>query len=241
MATSAPRKAVLTVVGGAAHERMAAVTLPTFEAYGRRHGYDVIVADPVDGITAPWSKVTRMREALQTHDLVLWVDVDAALSGDAPDVAGYLAHSHTFQALALLTGGEHALLATGVWLMCRRPLAAEFLRDMLSYDQTDARDGLHEAAAIWELLGWTDFEQGCPAADGRAVYALGTLLLDGRWNARGFTVDATPVGDPAAPARPFAYHATGFWLKEQPDADELRVETLRWFVESDPSRPGVAP
>ena len=53
---------------------------PTFEAYCERHGYAYVEGPgPAEGDPRPisWHKLPLMRELLEAHDHVLWVDADA--------------------------------------------------------------------------------------------------------------------------------------------------------------------
>jgi len=68
---------VLTMYHGP-HAVLRPVTLLPLRSYAERHGYDLRVVDPVDGLPASWGKVAALREALDTYPVVAWLDADEA-------------------------------------------------------------------------------------------------------------------------------------------------------------------
>lgn len=224
-------KALVTIAAGEEHNRFWRVTRPTFQAYADRHGYDLIEAALEPGMPAPsWSKVVRLRELLDEYRLVLWVDCDAAISPDAPDIAAHLEDSHCFQALTLINyrpsgmqediaavlGFAPPLLCTGVWAVQQHPFAARFFDEI--WRQTDLLDtSLAEAAPVWRLLGVGEGLEMLSSRPEWLSFPTGTLLLNDRWNSR-------LVADPS-PAHVF--HATWDGASDQPD---LRVRLLEEFV-----------
>lgn len=207
-------KALVTMVDGAFHETIAAITLPSFERYAQRHGYDLIITTGLpDAPTVPWSKPTRVLQALDDYDFVAWIDVDAVVADDAPDISDRLLGTPAFQAFVWLPYSE-GFIATGVWALRRCPQATAFITDCLAQeDLLGANGGSHEAEAIWRLL------------DTNADYALGTTLLNERWNSRTF-------------ADAYIYHATGSRERREPTR---RLNLLRAFAEGDhPAPPSTA-
>ena len=215
-------QALVTIVDGSLHERFAEITMPTFRAYADRHGYDLVVADMTESPpSGTWSKAVRLRELIDSYEVVLWVDCDAAISPEAPDAARHVLDTHAFQALPFLNyqsvglerdwmadaGIVPTLLSTGVWLVHQHPFAVEFFDRLFActdlYDHPAA-----EAAAVWQILG----------ADGGSAHLLsvtGTILLTDRWNSR------------ETANRPHIFHATWMGAVEQP---ALRVDLLNEFV-----------
>jgi hypothetical protein len=247
-----PRHTLLTIADGRLHEQMAEITLPTFERYAERHGYALQVLDPVPGLDGEASKSVRLREALEDYDVALWVDVDAPLSSDAPDVTRYLVDAHAFQALTLIGYNpvgltedmrglrETLLLSIGVWAVARHPWAIRFLDDLQTQiagavdDERVARGVTPTAVGVWDLMGFGAIPHVKLAANGLLMYPLGTVLLNERWNSRGFYHEqmGKHLGASISPPQPFIYHATSGpdgILRQDP---ELRLWALRQFVDA---------
>lgn len=81
--------ALVTMYAGEA-EVLRDLTMPTFERYSDRHGFDLIEANPGDGSSPHLGKVTALRCALEDHDLAIWVDADAVIFDDAPGLAQWM-------------------------------------------------------------------------------------------------------------------------------------------------------
>ena len=69
----------------AAFAGVARQSVPTHAAYAARHGYSqVVIRGGFDcARPSPWSKLMFLRQQLTHHELVLWLDADAAVTGDA--------------------------------------------------------------------------------------------------------------------------------------------------------------
>ncbi len=83
------KRVVVTSVIGAAHAKLAEVTLPTIRAYADRMGADVKVLDAVlpehAGQTGHWAKFA-IHGLLDAYDEALWLDADIVASPRAPDI-----------------------------------------------------------------------------------------------------------------------------------------------------------
>jgi hypothetical protein len=169
-ALRAPRKRIVTI-GRGDHGRLLDVTLPTFERYATQHGWEVCVADAWPGVEPVWSKVWRIREAIEDADLVLWLDADCAILDDAPDLADEL-DADAFQALA--HDGRTGLSAA-LWMVRHEERACAFLADVMALrgcepaggekDQWAVREVLERRRAGTQLLAdrWGDNEGACVA------------------------------------------------------------------------------
>lgn len=107
-----------------AYHGIAAVSVPTHAAYAARRGYSQTVQR---GGFAPfraatWSKLLFLRHALDAAPLVLWLDADAAVTGDA-DLAELAPAGEAVVTVAADRNGVNA----GVMLWRRCPAAVELI------------------------------------------------------------------------------------------------------------------
>lgn len=141
----------LCSIGAGPHEALLEISRPTFEAYARRHGYELITSTRSDpGRPPAWSKVPMLREALDSFELVLWIDADAVIVDPTEDVA---ASFEAGRSLALVRHGEQQVPNTGVMLLRADDRARELL------DRTwNAERFVHhpwwENAALLHVLGY---------------------------------------------------------------------------------------
>jgi hypothetical protein len=127
---------LITAAGPQMYDVLHDLALPTFRAYADRWGYDVRATDlAVDGTgadrgaqRAKWAKIALLRQALEDHALVVWLDADVLLLRHDEDVAAHL-HPQHFQALVLEhVPSEHRVNPnTGVWVLRSGPAAFAFL------------------------------------------------------------------------------------------------------------------
>ena len=148
----------LCTIGAGPHEALLEISRPTFETYARRHGYELITSTRSDPRRPPaWSKVPMLREALESFELVLWIDADAVIVDGSEDIA---ASFEAERSLALVRHGEQQVPNTGVMLLRADDRARELLErtweakrfvnhpwwenaallDALGYDLPDALD-----------------------------------------------------------------------------------------------------
>jgi hypothetical protein len=168
------RRAIVTLARGPEHEELLELALPSFEAFGERHGYDVLVADIDSGRPASWDKVPALRAALAEYEEALWLDADTVIVDPSEDVP---VDERAWQALVEHATGDGFVPNCGVWYV-RAPMlpVLEQLWTMTGY----LNHGWWEQAAMLELLGY----RGRPVS--RPVHANGLLLhttfLDAGWN-----------------------------------------------------------
>jgi galactosyl transferase GMA12/MNN10 family len=141
----------LCSLGAGPHEALLELSRPTFEAYARRHGYELITSTEADPRRPPaWSKVPMIREALSAYELVLWIDADAVIVDGSEDVAAELRPDRF---LALVRHGEREVPNTGVMLW----RAGDPARELLDRTWNARRFVDHpwwENAALLDALGY---------------------------------------------------------------------------------------
>ena len=125
---------------------------PGMRELANRHGYVLRVVEPVAGLTAQWSKIPRLREALDAHERVLWLDADV-LVHDAGDDPLAVFDDDPRQWLALAYDGRIGI-NTGVWGMRAGPSARRLLDEMLQ--RLPQHPGAeHEQGALTTMLGYS--------------------------------------------------------------------------------------
>ena len=155
------RRALVTAAGPRMQQVLEEVSLPTFEWYGARWGYEVLPTWlPGDGYgsdsgaqDAKWQKIRLLREALTEFELVVWVDADVLIQRDDDDIASHL-HPDHFQAMALeQVPAEHRINPnTGVWLLRSGPAALAFLAEV---ELRGPQPGpWADQGAVLAALGW---------------------------------------------------------------------------------------
>jgi galactosyl transferase GMA12/MNN10 family len=141
----------LCSLGAGPHEALLELSRPTFEAYARRHGYELITSTEADPRRPPaWSKVPMIREALSAYELVLWIDADAVIVDGSEDVAAELRPDRF---LGLVRHGERKVPNTGVMLW----RAGDPARELLDRTWNARRFVDHpwwENAALLDALGY---------------------------------------------------------------------------------------
>ena len=120
------RKALCSI-GSGPHAALLALSEPTFRAYAERHGYELRTSTEPDPRRPPaWAKVPRLRELLETFELVLWIDADAVIVDDREDVAAELGPERQ---LAVVQHRHHNQLVPNTGVMLLR--AGTFSRALL--------------------------------------------------------------------------------------------------------------
>jgi hypothetical protein len=85
-------KKALCSLGAGDGADLLAVSGRTFAPYAERHGYDLHLRGELlaPELPPPWSKVPLILELLADHDLVVWIDADAAVVDPSRDIADEL-------------------------------------------------------------------------------------------------------------------------------------------------------
>jgi galactosyl transferase GMA12/MNN10 family len=78
-ATDTPSvKGVICSLATGTHRLLLAESAPTLMAYGKKHGWDVVISSETLTSRPPsWAKISLVRELLSAYPMALWVDADA--------------------------------------------------------------------------------------------------------------------------------------------------------------------
>lgn len=222
-----PSGALVTAAGPRMRSVLHDLALPSFRRYARRWNWSVVVKDlPSDGAgatpgaqQAKWVKLHLLRQALQSHQLALWVDADVLLLRQDEDLTMHL-HPEHFQAFVLeQVPSEHRVNPnTGVWLMRSCPQAFAFLD---AVEAAGPQPGpWADQGGVLAALGWDrgdDSYRWARPGPGNAFLA-GTGWLPPGWNqpylqdrrdAECFNSAAASYGDRPQVRDPHALHFMG--------------------------------
>jgi hypothetical protein len=143
----------LCTIGAGPHAALLEVSGPTFAAYARRHGYELITSTESDPQRPPaWAKVPLLREAVGSYELVLWIDADAVIVDGERDIADELEPDREL-ALVRHRRGDQLIPNTGIMLM----RGSDFVRELLDTLWGATRFIHHpwwENAALLAVLGY---------------------------------------------------------------------------------------
>lgn len=150
---SAPTR-VIASLGVGPHEALLRLAAATIEPYARRHGYALELHTGVVDATrpAPWSKVRILRDLVDRHEIVVWLDADLEIVDPRVDIASEL-DPGSFLGIV-----EHRYRASqfpnsGVMVLRGGERAAGFLDEVWALDAYIDHTWW-ENAAICELLGY---------------------------------------------------------------------------------------
>jgi len=166
-------------IGTGPHERLLRLAERSFRPYAKRHGYELhLHTEVVDASRpAPWSKVRILRDLLDRHQVVVWLDSDLVILDPRADIAADVPPDR-FLALVEHRIGAARFPNTGVLVL--RPDARPFLDEVWAQeDLVDHR--WWENAAICRLLGYELEPEPHPARETELARAH-THWLDPRWN-----------------------------------------------------------
>jgi hypothetical protein len=155
------------------------LVLPTFAAYARRHGFQLIVGDgDADGRPPPWGKVVLLRRLLDDVDEALWIDADAVILDDTVDLTRDVAPD-AYQALVRHVTHDGDMPNTGVWFL--RGQRGRDLLDAVWRREEYSHHRWWENAAALDLLGYS---LDPPVRALRETpWVAGTHWLSPTWNA----------------------------------------------------------
>ena len=195
------------------------LSLPGFETYASRHGWELVVSDD-DGLARgrppPWAKVTLLADLLRRFDLVAWLDADTLIVDGSRDLASELRFrrdlylvEHRHEATGEVTAN------TGVLMLRAGRWANRFLTAV--WEQEDlAEHRWWENGAVMRLLGYRIDPQ--PAGrERRTSWLRRVRFLDLAWN-------SIPHWQ-ASPA-PMIVHFAGLPLDERERAMCLAASSL---------------
>ena len=144
---------VLCTIAYGPHRDLFDLTGPALDRYAARHGYELIVAhERFAGRPAAWDKVVLLHSLVACHDLVVWIDTDALVADDAPDIATVLRHDRDLHLV------EHRTRAgrvpnTGVLALRGGAWSTRFLEHVWS-QRRFVHDRWWENAAVNHVLGY---------------------------------------------------------------------------------------
>lgn len=143
----------LCSIGAGPHEALLELSRPTFAEYAERHGYELITSTEIDPRRpASWSKVPMLREAVDSYELVFWVDCDAVIVDTSRDVADELEPTSEL-GLVRHRRGDDLLPNAGVIVV----RGGDFARDLLDTLWASTRYIHHpwwENAALLDAFGY---------------------------------------------------------------------------------------
>lgn len=177
---------VVCSLADGAYLRPLAIAGRTFEEYGRRHWWDVVLRF---GSLAPdrpiaWSKIRLVTELLDEYEEVLWIDADAVIVDPGRDIRE---DADPEKPLSLV---EHTwddppgrrAVNTGVMLVRRSDWSREFLSAVWAHEKYIGHTWW-ENTAILEMLGYSIPADGTPPVPGPpTVWSDGVGLLPMAWN-----------------------------------------------------------
>jgi hypothetical protein len=186
-------KALITFAVGP-HEQFLDVALPSFHTFADRHGYELVIPEPIDCTRPPsWWKIPALVAALEQYDEALFLDADMVVIDPSEDLG---VDGWAWQAMVEHHTGDGDVPNCAVWLV-RRPMLP-FLHIAWSLEKY-LNHGWWEQAAMHELMGY----QGRPVQRVAQTELLDhTEFLDNGWNVH--------VWDRPITERPRIMHATMF-------------------------------
>jgi hypothetical protein len=173
-------KRVLCTAAYGRHMELYEVTRPALECYADAHGYSFVALHHrlAENRPAAWDKVVLLHSLVNDNDLVVWIDCDALVLDDAPDVAGAL-DPNRFLHLVEHRNGRDRIPNTGVLALQGGDRSLAFL-DQVWRQRRFVHDRWWENAAVNHLLGYRDVGGVRPVAPSRWRSRVG--LLDRAWN-----------------------------------------------------------
>jgi hypothetical protein len=190
MSGRAPARRALCTMAHGPHLELLEMTAPVLSRYAERYGYDAIVLrHRLDPSRPPsWDKVLLLRALVRRYDLVVWIDADAVVVDDAPDIGAAL-RPRRFLHLVEHHIDHQRVPNAGVLTFTGGRRSALFL-DRVWAERRFVNHQWWENAAMLHLLGYRDVLGMRPALP--SPWRLGLGLLDKRWN----SIPADPAPRP---------------------------------------------
>lgn len=199
---------VVCTAASGPHQALFDVTGPTMQCYAERFGYDFAAVHDrlAPGRPASWDKIVFLHSLVEKYDMIFWVDADAAVRPDTPDVAGLLRPGRFLYVVEHHLGRARVPNA-GVMLLRGGATSRRLLERI--WDQREfIHDPWWDNGALLRLLGYRRAPVLRPVVP--TFWRAGTAFIDGAWN-------SIPL-DPAP--HPYVVHVPGVPLDE-------RLERLR--------------
>lgn len=158
------------------HQELLDITLPSFQAFADRHGYDLLVGQPDPCERPPsWWKIPLLQDTLQAYDEVLWLDADIVIADTTEDLP---VPARAWQALVEHHTSDGEVPNLGVWYL-RRPMR-RILDAMWGADEY-LWHCWWEQAAMLDLLGYQHEPRPCRQTT-TSVLCRRTAFLGLEWN-----------------------------------------------------------
>jgi hypothetical protein len=190
---------IITGWDGDTHAAMAEHTAPLMQAYADRHGHDFRFVKLDGDRPAAWQKLPAMYAALNTYDVVAWLDIDVVIVWPGADIIAEL-QPGTRQALVEHLTECGRVPNSGVWV------ATQDMQPMLGQAWSDGSDFVHhpwwEQAAIMRLMGYVVEPGPHGKLDSPTRLYEQTTFLPPVWNHH--------PGDMNKPDRPYFVHVTQY-------------------------------
>jgi hypothetical protein len=203
---------VLCSIGAERQRALLAIASRSFRPYARRHGYSrELRTQSVDPSRPPaWSKVALIRQQLEQHETVVWLDADTVVVRGDRDIADELPDDRFLGLVEHVVAGRPNP-NTGVMVVRAGDRAQRFFSAV--WDATEYLDHRWwEQAAVMNLLGY-DPETGQRVRE--SEWTDGVQWLDKSWNS---------IRDDPAP-HPRIRHWPGYTLTRR--ACEMTLALVR--------------
>jgi hypothetical protein len=170
---------VIASLGTGPQERLLRLARRTVAPYARRHGYELALHTvPVETTRpVPWSKVLILRDLVEHHETVVWLDADLVVVDGRADIAAELP-ADRFLGLVEHRIGAARFPNSGVMVLRGGERSAAFLDAVWALDEYTNHQWW-ENAAICHLLGYT---LDPPRSVGQTEWRTGAAFLSPRWN-----------------------------------------------------------
>lgn len=187
------KKTLVTAAGPNMMPILDRFSLPTFERFADRHGYQIHVEELLTDDTARksdaakaarWQKVGLMRRILEANDVAVWFDADVLICRSDTDIASHIKPGY-FQGLVLhsVPAENRVNPNTGVWAMRNSSQAFAFLDAVDAVGMPKGRWA--DQGAVMGALGWErgdDRYHGARMPEKVNAFLAGTTWLPIGWN-----------------------------------------------------------
>lgn len=233
-----------TIVTAAGPSMLPVLTfsLPFFNTFADRHGYDVhveyLAEDHADRWTdtakrVRWRKLSFIRAALQNSDIIVWFDADVLLCRTDTDILDSLG-ANDYQGLALhsVPFENRTSPNTGVWVIRNTEKTWRFFDKVEGIGIPEGRWA--DQGAVLRALGWVlgnEHYHGARMPDTPTEFIQGTTWLPLEWN-QPYCENRAEVEEFASRPKacdPFALHFSRMTI---PD----RLRCMREVVERNSNR-----
>lgn len=151
------------------HEELLDVSLPTYEEFARRHGYDVILGKKMTDLPPAWNKIFLLAEYITDYEEVVWFDSDLVVvnaDADFPPLGDDKMH-----AMVRHFENYSEVPNSGVWRLCKSKkycglYATDLIVNILALE-VFKNHGWWEQAALMTLMGYTVPPEGSRFPDTR--------------------------------------------------------------------------